>query len=109
MTDTVSEGWSDLELAVAREAFDRAHERAIAQLVLAVRSRSAALNSADTVWALHDFLSIQRHTMEGRFDFQLEGILFVFAGLVKDELLRLEELAGLEREKLSKITAMARF
>jgi hypothetical protein len=33
----------------------------------------------------------------------------VFAGLVKDELLRLEELAGLEREKLSKITAMARF
>jgi hypothetical protein len=47
--------------------------------------------------------------MEGRFDFQLEGILFVFAGLVKDELLRLEELAGLEREKLSKITAMARF
>ena len=109
MTDTVSDGWSDLELAVAREAFDRAYGRAIDQLVAAVRSRSADLASADAVWALHDFLSIQRHTMEGRFDFQLDGILFIFAGLVKDELLRLEELSGLEREKLSKIAAMARF
>jgi hypothetical protein len=109
MTDTVAEGWSDSELSVAREAFDRAYERAIEQLVSTVRSRSAALNSADAVWALHDFLSIQRHTMEGRFDFQLEGILFLFAGLVKDELLGLEELAGLERDKLSKIAAMSRF
>lgn len=109
MTDTVAQGWSDSELAIAREAFDRAYGRAIEQLVLAVRSRSADLASADAVWALHDFLSIQRHSMEGRFDFQLEGILFVFAGLVKDELLGLEELAGLEREKLSKIAAMSRF
>ena len=109
MTDTVAEGWSDSEMSVAREAFDRAYERAIDQLVSAVRSRSATLNSADAVWALHDFLSIQRHTMEGRFDFQLEGILFLFAGLVKDELLGLDELAGLERDKLSKIVAMSRF
>ena len=109
MTDTIAEGWADNELAIAREAFDRAYERAIDRLVLAVRTRSATLTSADTVWALHDFLSIERHTMEGRFDFQLEGILFVFAGLVKDELLQLEELAGLERQKLAKIAAMARF
>ena len=93
----------------AREAFDRAYERAVDRLVLAVRTRSAALNSVHAVWDLHDFLSIERHTMEGRFDFQLEGILFLFAGLVKDELLQLEELAGLEREKLAKIAAMARF
>lgn len=109
MTDTVAEGWSENELAIAREAFDKAYGRAIEQLVMAVRARSADLGSADAVWALHDFLSIQRHTMEGRFDFQLEGILFVFASLVKDELLGLDELAGLERDKLSKITAMARF
>ena len=109
MNDTLAEGWTDSELAIARDAFDRAYERAIDQLVLAVRTRSAELSSVDAVWALHDFLSIQRHTMEGRFDFQLEGILFLFAGLVKDELLTLEELVGLEREKLSKIAAMARF
>ena len=74
MTDTVAEGWAEKELAIAREAFDRAYERAVDRLVLAVRTRSAALNSVHAVWDLHDFLSIERHTMEGRFDFQLEGI-----------------------------------
>ena len=109
MTDTITEGWTPSELALAREAFDRAYERAIDRLVLAVRTRSAALATADSIWDLHDFLSIQRHSMEGRFHFQVEGILFVFAGLVKEDLLQLEELAGLEREKLAKIAAMARF
>lgn len=109
MADVVLEGWTDHEQSVARAAFDRAYGRAIERLVQAVRARSAALSSADTVWALHDFLSIERHTIEGRFDFRLDGILFVFASLVKEELLRLEELAGLDNDKLSKITAMARF
>jgi len=74
-----------------------------------VRSKSEQLDTAETIWALHDYLSIQRHTIEGRFDFRPEGILFVFARLVKDELLKLSELDGLDKEKLTKIAAMARF
>ena len=109
MGNAVVEGWSDSEQAIAREAFERAYGRAIEQLVLAVRTRSAALSSADSVWALHDFLSIERHTIEGRFDFRLEGLLFVFASLVKENLLALEELAGLDADKLAKIAAMVRF
>lgn len=101
--------WSETEEAIAREAFDHAYERAIAQLVATIRARANTLDSAETVWQLHDFLSIERHTIEGRFAFQIEGILFVFASLVKDGLLQLEELSGLEAEKLAKITAMSRF
>ncbi|MEB3296380.1 MAG: hypothetical protein VKL23_02465 [Cyanobacteriota bacterium] len=101
--------WSQTEEAIAREAFDHAYERAIAQLVATIRARANTLDSAETVWQLHDFLSIERHTIEGRFAFQIEGILFVFASLVKDGLLQLEELSGLEAEKLAKITAMSRF
>lgn len=109
MNTGVQEGWSEQEQAVAREAFERAYTRAIDQLVLAVRLRSASLGSADSIWALHDFLSIQRHTIEGRFDFSLDGILFVFASLVKEQLLELEELDGLNADKLAKVSAMARF
>jgi hypothetical protein len=74
-----------------------------------VQSQASALSSAETVWQLHDYLSIQRHTMEGRFDFRLDGILFVFASLVKESLLQMDELVGLDAEKLAKITAMSRF
>lgn len=109
MVETRVEGWSAAEQVVAREAFERAYGRAVEKLVATVRSRAGELHSADSVWQLHDFLSIERHTIEGRFDFRFEGLLFVFASLVKDQLLQVEELSGLESEKLAKITAMARF
>ena len=109
MREAVLEGWTQGEQTIARDAFDRAYTRSIEQLVLAVRTRSESLDSAERVWELHDFLSIERHTIEGRFDFRPEGILFVFAGLVKDSLLHMDELAGLDAGKLAKIAAMARF
>jgi hypothetical protein len=109
MANTITEGWTDTEEAVARQAFERAYARAVDQLVSTLQERASGLQNAESVWQLHDFLSIQRHTIEGRFDFRLEGILFVFASLVKDSLLELEELAGLDGEKLAKIAAMARF
>lgn len=106
---TELEGWTDPEQSVAKEAFERAYGRAVERLVDALRSRAAGLYSAESVWQLHDYLSIERHTMEGRFDFRLDGILFVFASLVKDDLLTIDELAGLDAEKLAKIAAMSRF
>jgi hypothetical protein len=36
-------------------------------------------------------------------------LLFVFASLVKDQLLQVDELQGLSEDKLAKISAMARF
>jgi hypothetical protein len=101
--------WTDHELAVAREVFERAHGRAVQTLIAAVQSQADQLDSVEALWQLHDFLSIQRHRIEGNFDFRLEGILFVFAGLVKDGLLEPAELQDLDDDKRGKIMAMARF
>ena len=107
--ETVLAGWTDQEQAIAKQAFDTAYGRAISQLTETLRERVMALQGAEDLWQLHDFLSIQRHSIEGHFDFRLDGILFVFASLVKDKLLTHEELVGLEPEKLAKIAAMSRF
>jgi hypothetical protein len=107
--DTSLTGWSDQEQAVARAAFATAYGRAIEGVISAVRQQVEAMESVEALWQLHDFLSIQRHVIEGRFDFRLDGILFVFASLVKDGLLQLDELNGLDVEKMGKITAMSRF
>jgi len=109
MMEAVLAGWTDQEQAIAKQAFDTAYARAIAVLTETLRERVTALNGAEDLWQLHDFLSIQRHSIEGHFDFRLDGILFVFASLVKDKLLSLDELAGLEAEKLAKIGAMSKF
>lgn len=101
-------GWSASEEMIARQAFELAYERALAGLIQHLRDRLPQLNGAESLWELHDFLSIQRHAIEGRFDFREPGLLFVFAGLLKDQLISLEELQGLEAIKLAKITAMTR-
>ncbi len=102
-------GWSEAERIVARCAFDRAQQRAIRSLVETVQVHASGLDSVESVWVLHDYLSTQRHAMEGRFDFRLEGLLIVFAGLVRDQLLSLDELQGLEATKLAKIAALSKF
>lgn len=107
--NTMLENWTDREQHIAREALELAQARAIDLLITRVRASAGALHSAESVWELHDVLSIERHTMEGRFDFRLGGILFVLAGLVKDQLLAMEELDGLQPDKLAKVKAMSRF
>jgi hypothetical protein len=101
-------GWTDLEQGIARQAFDAAYGRAVAGLISAVQVQVEQLSGAESIWQLHDFLSIQRHEIEGRFDFRLPGLLFVFASLVKDGLICLDDLDGLDPDKLAKILAMSR-
>ena len=101
--------WTPQEQAIAEEAFQRAQGRAVSALISKVKGHASGLGSVEALWQLHDFLSTQRHDMEGRFDFRLEGILFVFASFVKDGLLSVEELEGLEPDKLAKIRAMSLF
>jgi len=101
--------WSELEQRVARKAFDTAYGRALASLISEVQLQAAVLDSAEPLWQLHDYLSIQRHRIEGRFDFRPQAILFLFASLVQDKLLDLSELEGLADGKLAKIRAMAQF
>jgi hypothetical protein len=101
--------WTELEQRIARTAFDSAQGRAIASLINEIQLQAALVDSSEALWLLHDYLSIQRHRIEGRFDFRPQPILFLFASLVKDKLLDLAELEGLTDAKLAKIRAMAQF
>jgi hypothetical protein len=101
--------WTELEQQIARTAYDTAHSRALASLIIEIQLQAALVDSAGALWQLHDYLSIQRHRIEGRFDFRPQPILFLFASLIKDKLLDLAELEGLADAKLAKIRAMAQF
>jgi hypothetical protein len=101
--------WTELEQRIARTAFDAAQARAISSLISEIQLQAALVESSGALWQLHDHLSIQRHRIEGRFDFRPQPILFLFASLVKDKLLDLAELEGLADAKLAKIRAMAQF
>lgn len=100
--------WSNIEQKIAQEAFQRAYEREIAALLEEVRNKANAIVALDDMWQLHDFLSARRHDVDGKYDYRYSMLIFIFARLVKEGWLHLDELEGLDRDKLAKIAALAR-
>jgi hypothetical protein len=101
--------WSQTEQQVAKAAFDRAYQREIERLIELVQRHAGSISAIEDVWQLHDVLSAKRHEIDGKYDYQYAALIFVFADLVKDGLLQLDELSGLDASKLTKIAALTRF
>lgn len=100
--------WSKTEQKVAKEAFEKAYERETEALKKTVREQAGAIAELDDVWRLHDFLSARRHDIDGKYDYRDSVLIFVFARLVKEGWLHLDELDRLDADKLAKIAALAR-
>ncbi|MGA7933048.1 MAG: hypothetical protein WCA35_05835 [Kovacikia sp.] len=100
--------WSKAEKQVAQVAFNLAHEREVNALIEDFRKKASEIGAVDELWDLHDFLSAQRHGIDGKYDYRYSVLIFVFARLVKEGWLHLDELNGLEKDKLTKIAVLAR-
>ena len=100
--------WTTTEETIAQKAFDIAYKREISSLMSSVRQQVGSLQEVDDMWRLHDYLSVKRHEVDGRYDYRLPMLVFVFAGLVKDGWLSIEELEGLGSDKIAKIASLSR-
>ncbi len=105
---TTNTEWSTLEDQVAKDAFDKAFEREAGTLIASVRDQAEHIQDLGDLWKLHDFLSVKRHDIDGKYDYRYSFLIFVFARLIKEGWLRLEELQGLDPDKLAKISALTR-
>ncbi|MEO1375942.1 MAG: hypothetical protein AAFW70_16820 [Cyanobacteria bacterium J06635_10] len=100
--------WSQTEKTIARQAFDNAYEREIRTLIKDVQQQALQITSLENLWLLHDFLSARRHEIDGKYDYRYSSLVFVFASLVKEGWLHMDELEGLNPDKRSKIIALSR-
>ncbi|ACK72832.1 conserved hypothetical protein [Gloeothece citriformis PCC 7424] len=100
--------WSDTEKKIADKAFKKAYDLETATLISQIRSKASEIVEVDDLWHLHDLLSARRHQLDGKYDHRDSVLIFVFAQLVKEGWLHLDDLKGLQPEKLAKITALTR-
>jgi hypothetical protein len=100
--------WSTTEKEIAKAAFEKAYEREIEAVIQQVRQRATVMTQPNEIWQLHDFLSARRHEIDGKYDYRYSILIFVFANLIKDGWLHLDELQGLEKDKLTKVAALTR-
>ena len=101
--------WTPQEQNVARQAFEVGKQRSIAFLIKSLQDQTQRLETPDSIWELHDFLSTERFQYEGRSDFDLNNILFMLADMIKQDLINHDDLAGLDQKKMGKIKAMSMF
>ena len=101
--------WTHQEQAIAKQAFETGKQRSIEALIAILKEQSALLDTPESIWKFHDFLSSERYQYEGRAEFDTANILFTLADMIKQKLISTDDLAGLENTKLSKIKAMAMF
>jgi hypothetical protein len=100
--------WSDLEQEVAQAAFQKAYEREINALIHQVRHNASQVSELEDIWRLHNFLSAKRHEIDGKYDYNYSVLIFVFAELIKQGWLHLEDLNGLDKDKIVKIGSLSR-
>lgn len=100
--------WTELEQTVAKKAFDKAYARETSALIEEISSQAGRIKQLDHIWNLHDYLSARRHEIDGKYDYRYSMLVFVFARLIQEGWLQLEELEGLAADKLKKIVALSR-
>lgn len=100
--------WTTAEKEIAQEMFSRAHKREMDALIADVREKVSVISEIEDLWQLHDFLSARRHEIDGKYDYDYSSLLFVFAELVRDGWLNLDELERLDKDKISKVAALTK-
>lgn len=100
--------WSETEKQIADQAFQKAYKCEIQTLMENIRQKSSEITEIDDLWQLHDFLSAKRHQIDGKYDHRYSVLIFVLAQLVQEGWLQAQDLEGLNKEKVSKIMALAR-
>jgi hypothetical protein len=95
--------WSKAEKKTARKALDVAYHRECADLIEKIQSKAQKLSVPEDIWNLHDFMTKEIRNIGKTYDYRYSVLLWVFARLIKDEWLNIDELEGLSEDKLSRI------
>ncbi|MFG5411358.1 hypothetical protein ABXN37_28635 [Piscinibacter sakaiensis] len=100
---TLSIEWSNAEKKLARSAYERALQVEKVALVAEFKARAQKAEDVDSVWEIRDWLNERQREIERTYDFRYSQLLHVFAALIIRGRLRIQDLDGLDGDKLAKI------
>ena len=95
--------WSSAEKEIAHTAFAAALERERAAVRREVEGMLQSSADSTEVWRVRDYLNEKAREIDAKYDYRYSVLIDVFARLLAQGWLTLEELAGLGGEKLQLI------
>jgi hypothetical protein len=99
--------WSRKEKSIARQTFDKASKRELDSLMHEVKKRANSIKAPEVIWLLNDFLREQRKEIDDKYDYRYSQLIFVFGRLLSEGWLDIDELEGLDDDKMTKIKYVA--
>lgn len=102
----MNESWSKSQKKHARELFDLALDREYKSLLEEINA--LRIESRDEVWELRDRLNQKAKEMDRKYDYRYSQLIFVFAQLLHEGYLSLDEISVLGEEKLEEIRSYYR-
>ncbi len=97
------------EKKIARTAFDKAYEQECADLIKKLRAKAKDVAEPDDIWRFHEFLTEKRDAIDEKYDYRYSVLLLVFARLINDGWLDINDLKGLSENKIDRIEALINF
>jgi len=64
-------------------------------------------NFTDDIWELHDFLTEKRKEIDEKYDYRYSVLILVFGRLLREGWIELDNLEGLDEDKITKIKNIA--
>ena len=99
--------WSKTEKTIARAAFDKAYEKECNQIICKIKEKVKKLSTPEELWELHDYLSEIEKEIGEKYDYRYSVLIMVFALLLKQDLLKIQDLESLSADKIDRIKILA--
>ena len=93
--------WSKTEKKIAKQAFDLAYERKCQKIIEQIKKRK--LSNDEDIWKLGDYIHKKQKEIDRKFDYRYSQLNLVFSVFIKENLLSIEDIAGLDEEKIDTI------
>ena len=93
--------WSKTEKKIAKQAFDLAYERKCQKIIEQIKKRK--LSNDKDIWKLGDYIHKKQKEIDRKFDYRYSQLILVFSVFIKENLLSIEDIAGLDEEKIDTI------
>lgn len=103
----MEQNWSKKEKAIARRAFEDAYKKECNDLIQQIQKRASEAKEPSDIWRFHDFITKKRKEIDGKYDHRYSVLILVFARLMQEGWLTVDEIEGLSEDKISKIRHLA--
>ncbi len=104
----IDTGWSTEEKQIVENILAQAYDRDVSLTINHVRQKVTNLTNIEELWQVHDFLSSKRYDLDGKYDSRESMLIFTLSQLIKENVITLQDLDGLTKNKLAKISSLAK-